>query len=350
MQICLLAYRIGKSSGFGIERYGYEIYKRLKDRYDVELVEGSKLKLPQYISDVSYIPLKTLLNRSKIIHAVTPRESLFLPFVKKSVVTYHDFIPFTEYHSETRRSSFSKSYYSFFWKVGTKARHIIADSEQTKNELISFLNLSSKDVSVVNLGVDEKFRPLKKENERGKEKEFRTIGYLSSMVKRKRVDKAIEFFKRFQEKFDVPAKLEIYGSLDVKHIQCLNPFEVVQRLKVKNVEIKGHAPESKIVKIYNSFDLFLYPSDYEGFGLPIIEALSCGVPTIVREEARITSEVKELCIVANEENIEDIMLKVLTDNSYRKKMIRKSLEKVKKFNWDDTVKKLEEVYSIAAAA
>lgn len=339
MKICLLAHSIGKNSGLGIERYGYEIYKRLKDKHDIELIEGTRSKLPQYISDMSYMPIKTILNRSKIIHALTPRESLFLRFVKKSIVTYHDFIPFTKYHSEAKRAFFSKLYYYYFWKIGTKARRIITNSEQTKMELVKFLNLSSEKISVVNLGVDKKFRPLKKEK-----REFRTIGYLSSMVKRKRVDKAIGFFKRFQMKYDVPAKLEIHGSLDIKHIQCFNPFEIVRRSKVKNVEINGFVPEGKIVEIYNSFDLFLYPSDYEGFGLPIIEAVSCGVPTIVREGARITPEVKDMCIVVNEKNIEDVMFKILTNNSFKKKIIKKSLEKVKKFNWDNTVKSLEKIY------
>ncbi len=340
MKICLLAHSIGKNSGLGIERYGYEIYKRLKDKHDIELVEGTRLKLPQYISDISYMPIKTILNKSKIIHALTPRQALFLQFIKKSIVTYHDFIPFTKCHSEAKRAFFSKLYFYYFWKIGTKAMHITADSKQTKKELVNFFNLSSEKVSIVNLGVSKKFRPLKK-----KKRDFRTIGYLSSMVKRKRVDKAIEFFKRFQEKYDIPAKLEIHGSLNVKHIQCFNPFEIVRRSKVKNVKINGFVPENKIVEIYNSFDLFLYPSDYEGFGLPMIEALSCGVPTIVREGAKITPEIKDMCIVANEENIEDLMFKVLTNNLYRKKIIKRSLEKVKKFSWENTIKKLEEIYN-----
>jgi glycosyltransferase involved in cell wall biosynthesis len=239
----------------------------------------------------------------------------------------------------------TKYYYSFFWHVATNAKHIIANSKQTKSELVTALNIDENKISVVNLGVDEKFKPLPRNKTSGQS----TIGYLSSMTRRKRVDKAIEFFKSFQDKYcNLGGRtiLKICGPLDVKHLQCINPFEVVRRLNVRNVEIKGFVPENKIVETYNSFDVFLYTSDYEGFGLPIIEAVSCGVPTIVRENSKITPEVKSLCVPVNDSNAADVIYSLLTDKSYRKNVISNGLKRVRKFSWGECVRNTERVYEL----
>jgi glycosyltransferase involved in cell wall biosynthesis len=340
MQICILTHRIGVNFGSGIERYGYEIYERLKSRHDVKLVESAESGLPQYIADFTYVPFKAIANGSKIVHALTPREALALPFLRKSVVTYHDFIAFTGYHSEG--SNFlTKRYYGFLWKAASGAKHITANSEQTKAELMRAFGLPPEKISVVNLGVDGRFKPLPRA---GKDDATKIIGYLSSMVRRKRVDKAIEFFKMFQDRYGACAKMEIYGKTEFKNLQVIDPFDVIRKLGVKDARVFGFVDDASIVETYNRFDVMLYTSDYEGFGLPVVEAVSCGVPVVVRRGARITPEVKELCVEVDEHDAADTIHKILFNDGFRRKAVKSGLEKVKRFSWENCVDGLERVY------
>lgn len=334
-----MTHRLGESTGFGVERYSYEVYKWMNAKHDLKVFEGIESKMPAFLSDLTYMPFKAFSNNSMIVHALTPRQSLALPHLKKSIVTFHDMIPIEKGHAGRRRDTMSKKYYQVLWRAGTKSKQIAADTNQTKRELIEIFNVDSEKISVVPLGVDKKFRPQSKAR-----RKMKTIGFLTSTIRRKRVDKAIEYFKRYQDKYEMPVKLDIHGALKVKYLECFDPFEIVEGLKVKNVSISGFVPEKKIVEVYNSFDLFLYTSDYEGFGLPIVEAVACGIPTIVRKEARISEELRDLCIVVDENDVEDKMHKTLYDKSYRRKIIRRSLDKAKKFTWENSMKCLEKVY------
>ena len=69
------------------------------------------------------------------------------------------------------------------------------------------------------------------------------------------------------------------------------------------IEFMGFAPDDKIVQIYDSFDVFVFPSTYEGFGIPIIEAMSRGLPVIINKEGRIPEEVRKYCFEAKDECI-----------------------------------------------
>ncbi len=123
-------------------------------------------------------------------------------------------------------------------------------------------------------------------------------------------------------------KLVLYGK-GPQYDSCLS---LAKELGIKNVEFKGFADEKDLVKIYNSFDVFVFPSKMEGFGFPVLEAQKCGVPVIVKEAARISPEITEFCLKSKDENhLSDILLGIaekgfVYPNSHE--------EYLKQFTWE----------------
>ncbi len=105
-----------------------------------------------------------------------------------------------------------------------------------------------------------------------------------------------------------------------------------------------------MVRAYNSFDVFVLPSEWEGFGLPILEAQRCGVPVIVREDAHIPAEVSKCCLKASsEEDMADKIYELLTDADLRQSMTEQGLEYTQQFAWERTAHETLKVYEQAVS-
>ena len=124
---------------------------------------------------------------------------------------------------------------------------------------------------------------------------------------------------------------------------------MVERLGLtRDVEFKGFVPASKLAETYSSFDVFALPSDWEGFGLPILEAQRCAVPVIIREEALIAEEVSRSCLKAgSERDMADKLLQLLSDRDSRERVAEEGLEYSQQFTWERAVQRTLEVYQKA---
>jgi glycosyltransferase involved in cell wall biosynthesis len=341
VKVCLLTYRAEEGAGLGIERYCYELYRGLQGKgIDVKLI-GKYNSLPPYLNDLTVIPLKAVKNKNNILHAVTPRQSLILPFLKKTVVTYSDLIPLILYPKRASKfGTLAYGFYRIFWETGKFAQRVIVISTLIKNQLVNLLNVNEDKIVVIPLGVSEKFRPLPHKI-RGR------IGFFGSTVKRKRIDLVIKTFKIFLEKYDYNAQLYLYTGVRPKKLYGFDPEQIVNELKIpkEKVKIFSFVPEEKIVEAYNSFDILVYPSEYEGFGLPILEAQRCGIPTITLKSSMIPEEVKKATIQCKDIfEIAEKCYELLTNKNYYRKVSRKSVEYSKKFTWKKCVEKTIDVY------
>lgn len=173
-------------------------------------------------------------------------------------------------------------------------------------------------------------------------KEKITLGFFANFSYRKGADKAVEVFKLVKKKID--CKLILAGG----HLATIyqRQFDVNEIAKgMKDVEILGHVPDEKVVELYNSFDFFLFPSIYEGFGLPILEAQKCGIPTLVFSWAKIADEAKKKAIECS--SVEDMANKIvnLAENKEEYERIRKEgIEYASKFTWKNFVKGYIDIY------
>ena len=107
----------------------------------------------------------------------------------------------------------------------------------------------------------------------------------------------------------------------------------------KDVEFLSSVPEKDLVDVYNSFDAYVVPSEWEGFGLPILEAQRCRIPVVIRADAHIPEEVGRHCLKATSaRHMADILYEILEDDTLRGRVARTGLEYSKRFRWENNNK------------
>ena len=208
---------------------------------------------------------------------------------------------------------------------------IIANSSQTKEEIIN-LNISKHNVSVVNLGLDKRFlaRINKNKIKSGKFK----IGYIGSFGTNKNVDFILQAAKLLKDK-----RFYLWGARNHDYEALLEKANALN-----NVKFMGFAPEDKIVSIYDSFSVFVFPSLYEGFGIPIIEAQSRGLPVIIYKYGKIPKEVRKYCFEAESPEHMAQIIEDLKKNGYNEKLRKKATEYAKSFTWKRCAKETLNAY------
>lgn len=213
-----------------------------------------------------------------------------------------------------------------------KGDYIIAVSGQTKSEAmrLGFEN----EVFVVNLGIGDEFMRGRKRIPRkpGKLK----VGYIGAVRKRKGIGMLLESMKHLGDDFE----LRIYGTVFDRY---RNEFERLMRT-ARNATYMGIAPQGGLVDLYDSFDAFVMPSVYEGFGLGILEAQARGVPVIISGKGMLPRETSRYCMKAdNAEGIAKILWR-LKDIGYDDSLRRTAMKYARSFTWMKTAEKTLKVY------
>jgi glycosyltransferase involved in cell wall biosynthesis len=348
MKVLVVGRALEKESFKGFTRYTLELYEGLKQYCEVDLytvgineIEKNFTKEKQAL-----IPLKLLANLSKlhlkeydVIHALDPLVGAVLPFINnKTVVTFHDLIPLTM-PGKWKHETAIQAYFWLMYKMAAACRHIIADSTQTAAELVRILKVTSNKISVVNLGVDEKFNVRKRIATN-----MPIIGFFGNYCYRKRVDIAVEVYKKLRAK-GINCDLILAGGkiAEPSKIQ-FEPKTLAANLD--NVTYLDYIPEIGIVDLYQSFDILLYPSENEGFGLHILEAQRCGVPVLIMKNAYIPAEVKEAAVKCD--SVDDMVNQVndlVTKQEYYHLISNSGIEYSKSFTWENTVQQTLAAYA-----
>lgn len=331
MKILLTVPSLDVSSFKGIARISLELIERLKNKVELEIFEVYK-PTKNYFKNLTVTPLKQFLSRTQLVHGTCPEVCSFTPFFKKrTVVTWHDFFPLTE---KIKFQEFAKLYTTFMW--GLSAKHssiVVANSSLTAQQLE---RVFKRRVLVVNPGVDSRFKPLRVKKEKV------ALGFFANFSRRKRVDVAVEVFKKLREKID--CKLILAGGELQTFYQF--QFDVPKLIEgLPDVEVKGYVPDEKVPLLYNSFDFYLFPSEVEGFGIPILEAQACGIPVFIMENARIPEETSKFTIKCK--NAEDMAKKILELLDNRKeylKIRRKARKYARGFTWENFADRYLEIY------
>jgi glycosyltransferase involved in cell wall biosynthesis len=240
---------------------------------------------------------------------------------------------------DTSAAFHTRLFAPLFLRAGRFADRILADSTQTKADIIAHLGIAENKITVVNLGVADKFAPMPKEP-----REHYVVGYVGSLSRRKRLDHLLRAFYLLKERLtETPVRLVICGSKRLEYpalVKLATEHDIS-----RDVEFRGFVTEETLVETYNSFDVFVLPSEWEGFGLPILEAQKCGVPVVIRKGTHIPSEVSAACLQAESEtDIADKIQRLFTDSDFRSTVIREGLEHSKQFTWEKTVRQVLAIY------
>ena len=264
-----------------------------------------------------------------------------------------------DYRIESARKSARNSLYArlslgynmLFFRFSLKAaKLIIAISNSTKDDLISRYGVDENKIRVLYLAPDEQF--CASNDERGlldtKKKYNAEAGYvlhISSLDPRDNTPAVIRAYQRARCGLNILQKLIIGGNIDLKESGI---EKLITELNLKNsVIFTGRLPEKELVALYQAADLFMDLSLYEGFGLQVVEAMSCGAPVITSNLTSLPEIVGGAGILVDPTDINGLasaLTRVLTDAQLRSSMRQKSLERAKFFSWDKTARETLAVY------
>ncbi|MDE1865674.1 MAG: glycosyltransferase [Candidatus Micrarchaeota archaeon] len=210
--------------------------------------------------------------------------------------------------------------------------YIMATSTLTMKGAIK-AGFDKRKIFLTPLGLDKRFFSAIKSHAK---KKFR-IGTIATSAPQKNTFFSIDAVKNMR---DSEIEFEIWGK------STYSGEEFTQRIAGDDrIRVMGHAPDNRIVDIYDSFDVFLFPSLFEGFGIPIIEAKARGLPVILFKHGHVASEVKEYCFEAkNPEHMTEIIEKIKA-NGYNSKLREKAIASARKFTWARSMRETIRAYS-----
>jgi glycosyltransferase involved in cell wall biosynthesis len=220
-----------------------------------------------------------------------------------------------------------------------RSERIIADSEFACSEILHRFPMAENKVVVIHCGVDLE---LKRPHLEG-EPPF--ILFVGTHEERKGVLTLVRAYSLLRHQGRIPHKLVCVGK----------PGYGWDRIKAsvegspvrEHIEIRGYETRSKVLELYQSADLFVYPSVYEGFGLPILEAMACGTPVVCTRAAsmpEVAGNAAEYFEASNAEDLAGAIERVLSSAEKRGCMRDKGLERVKIFSWDECARRHCAVY------
>ncbi len=265
-----------------------------------------------------------------------------------TVVTVHDLshVRFPEFHPEGRVQYLNR----FLVQNLMNAKRIIAVSEFTKRELIDLKIVTEEKIEVIYNGVSHEFRPYpEREVEKTlsdynlKFKEFiLTIGTLEP---RKNFLTLLEAYEKLLKKgYNIP-KLIVVGirGWNLERIEG----SLKRAMNNQQIEFLGYVDDDALRHIYAAAKFFIFPSYYEGFGLPPLEAMASGTPVISSNTSSLPEVVGEAGILVDPGNPEELcqsMEMLNEDSSLRAVLIEKGLEQSKKFSWEKSADKLNSLF------
>ncbi len=266
----------------------------------------------------------------------------------KTLLTVHD-LSFMRYPECTHANL--RAYLN---KVVPRSVHradlILADSQHTKNDLVELLGVKPGKIEVVYPGVEERFRPIKdqallEQVRRRYNLPLRFILGLGTLQPRKNFTRLIEAFASVQAGKYASLHLVIAGGRGWLYEEI---FATVERLGLGGrVVFPGFVADGDLPALYNLAALFVFPSLYEGFGLPPLEAMACGTPVITSDASSLPEVVGEAGLMVEATDVTalaEAMRRVLEDDELREKMIVRGLEQARKFTWKKAAARLLSLY------
>ena len=276
-------------------------------------------------------------------------EPNFIPLkvpAKHIVVTVPDFsfARFPEWHSKDKVQYFKKH----FWKKIIKAERIIVISNFIREEAMHLFGFPEEQLTAIHLGFDsdifkiydpQDLPPVKKKYHLPEN----FILFVGSIEPRKNLRTLLRAYMDLEEPIRKEFKIVLVGSKGWENEEIMS---LIRKLK-SDVLYLGYVPDNELGKFYNLASLFVYPSFYEGFGLPPLEAMACGCPVIASNVASLPEVCGEAVFYIDPNDIGSIargMDRVLNDETLRKSFIMKGLERSKLFSWEKSAKEHLKVF------
>jgi glycosyltransferase involved in cell wall biosynthesis len=260
---------------------------------------------------------------------------------RRVVVTVPDFsfARFPEWHTADKVRYFKKQ----FWKKIGKADRIIVISDFIKKEAANHFGLPLDRLITIHLGIDHDLYKRRPSPDLASLRAAyalpeRFILFVGSIEPRKNLKNLLLAYRALHPHWRKNFRLLLAGF---KGWENETIMALIKEL-AKDVRYLGYLPEAELGGLYNLASLFVYPSLYEGFGLPPLEAMACGCPVVVSNTASLPEVCGEAAHYVNPHEVESIAAgieKVLQDDAYREKLISKGLARAEQFTWEKSARK-----------
>lgn len=331
-QITLIASSTEGSTG--LSNYAKQLSKHLN--LPVQHTRSFLPHLPLLDLNTIFTRTPLFLNMQKgIVHLTDQQLAFPLLYQKRNaVITVHDLIPLARNDDPLLR----RLYYKTVFRGINHATHIIADSEHTKQDIQHHLNIPENKITVIPLGVDHNtYFPSHAE------KDPATILYVGSEMPRKNIRSLITAFSIVKK--EIPhAKLIKIGKPHWPRTRNQHKTLAKKLGIARDIQWIDHSDD--LAWWYRKATAFCYPSLYEGFGLPILEAMACGTPVISSNRTSLPEIANDAALTCEPtpNNLAQHLISVLTDKKLAKKMSRKGITNAKQYSWKTCAEKTRAVY------
>lgn len=358
----------------GIGNYVLNICKTIEERKNYELIcfkgykvshFNQKTKAQQQLGSAlptlrKYLPFSYQLRNfiqkytfKKTLKKFKPElyhEPNFIPLNLdiKTIINVHDlsWIKYPDYHPIERVRHLNKN----FEKALNESVHIITDSETIKKEIVKEFNVSAEKITSIPLACNEQFKIYNK-NQCEKILKRYDLTYkkfflsVSTLEPRKRIDRLLIFYSKLKKSIRDDYPLVIIGMSGWGNLKIT---ELVQKLNIhSNVKFLGYIDAEDMTKLYASAKISYLFSEYEGFGFPILESISCGTP-IISSNLDVFKEIHQNIIMTLDDNkfqqAIDEVNKLIADQKYYNSIMMKLKKIAQNFSWSQTAAATEKVY------
>lgn len=304
--------------------------------------------LPSYLKnqsiDLFFSPAYALTMQPRLQH-VFP----FLPpLTTKLVVTIHDVIGLVMPEMFTWKM---RLWLRVFTSNAARVAHrIIVISQTTKNDVVRYTGCPPDRISVIYNSVDERFRPREDMRERQRvQKKYNLpdtfILYVGNIEPRKNLPTLAQAYSLLPEPVKQNYPLVIAGGLGWKTGPILESLK--QYDSNDTIILAGYIEDEDLPTLYNLATLFVYPSLYEGFGYPVLEAMACGIPVITSNRASLPEVAGDAAILVDPLDAKFLareMERVLLDGALRKELQKKGLQRAAQFSWRQNAEETLELF------
>jgi glycosyltransferase involved in cell wall biosynthesis len=232
---------------------------------------------------------------------------------------------------------------------------IIALSQSSKRHIVKALKIPEDKINVTYMGVNKIFHPhhnrremLKIKNRMGIKGNF--ILSVANSHPHKNLRRLLQAYYILRKDKGITHQLLLAGNPGRDHLELVR---MVRKLGIgREVIFSGYIPHHQMPLVYQAADLFVFPSLYEGFGLPILESMACGTPVVSSNAASLPEVVGKAGILVDPYDVNgmaEAMYRVLSDNNLAQDLIKKGLRQSKRFSWVQTAKDTLAVYKKAMA-
>jgi glycosyltransferase involved in cell wall biosynthesis len=297
------------------------------------------------------LPLLLKKRKADLVHGLV--NVLPLATNVPGVVTVHDlsFLRMPEKFPAAKRFYLSKMCPASV----AKARRVIAVSTQTADDLIHFFNTEAEKVDIVYNGVESRFSPGQTKAieafraQKGLPDRF--LFYLGTLEPRKNLVRLVEAYKGWRAQArsaDKDVKLVIAGGKGWFYKQI---FQLVQELGLtEHVLFPGFIPRQELPDWYRAAEVFVYPSLFEGFGLPVVEAMACGTPVVCSHIPCLLEVARDAALTFPAENTDELIAAInlmVTQPAVRAEMRQRGLIQARRFSWERAAQETVAVYEKA---